>query len=281
MAVLERAREFLWTQARLLDKRIFQCRFEGGPAADVVAALRAYRNDDGGFGHALEADLRAPGSQPIHVEIALQCLLEAGVHDAELTAGACAFLASVANEDGAVPPSLPGAADYPCAAHWAMLEWALAPALNPTASIAAHLHALGVTHPWLDRATEWSLGRIAEDSLPSAHTVRAALLLCENRPALRERVLDQLAAADWFTTETPVTRYALTPLHMAPTPESPARSYFADDLIERHLDDLIARQQDDGGWPVLWEAPGPAAVCEWRGRWTLDALLTLRAYGRI
>ncbi len=56
---------------------------------------------------------------------------------------------------------------------------------------------------------------------------------------------------------------------------------FANDLTEAHLDALAARQQDDGGWPISWTAPSPASEFEWRGRWTLEALLCLRAYGRI
>ena len=280
MSLLERAREFLWTNARLLERRIYECRFEGGPGADVVAAVRAYQNPDGGFGHGLEPDLRAPGSQPIHVEIALQALRDVGARDEDLALRACAFLDGVANPDGAVSPALPGAADHPCADHFA-LDWAVTPDVNPTAAIAAHLHALDVTHPWLDRATAWCLAAIEERTFQSAHTLRSALHLVEGRAALRDRVLGQLATAEWFTLDVPVTEYTQTPLHMAPTPDGPARAFFADDVIDAHLDDLIARQQDDGGWPIYWKAPGPAAVCEWRGRWTLDALLVLRAYGRI
>ena len=38
--------------------------FEDGPAEPVIEALRGYRNPDGGFGHALEPDVRCPSSQP-------------------------------------------------------------------------------------------------------------------------------------------------------------------------------------------------------------------------
>jgi hypothetical protein len=81
--------------------------------------------------------------------------------------------------------------------------------------------------------------------------------------------------------ETPVRTYGLTPLHFAPAPDSPLRRLFDDAVIEAHLDDLAGRQQNDGGWPIHWAPPEGAATDEWRGRWTLDALRTLRAYGRI
>jgi hypothetical protein len=46
------------------DRRCFELFFETGDAEAVLAALRAYRNTDGGYGHGLEPDLRAPESQP-------------------------------------------------------------------------------------------------------------------------------------------------------------------------------------------------------------------------
>jgi hypothetical protein len=45
--------------------------------SSVVDALRGYRNPDGGFGHALEPDLRCPGSQPAPTLYALEMLGEA------------------------------------------------------------------------------------------------------------------------------------------------------------------------------------------------------------
>src|SRR5439155_11107389 len=59
------AENFIWSAARLVDRHRYGMLFADGPAEAVVEALRAYRNPDGGFGHALEPDLRCPGSQPV------------------------------------------------------------------------------------------------------------------------------------------------------------------------------------------------------------------------
>jgi hypothetical protein len=59
------------------------------------------------------------------------------------------------------------------------------------------------------------------------------------------------------------------------------RSLFADDVLDGHLDRLQCHQQPDGGWPLTWEPPGDAALLEWRGIVTLDALRTLVSYGRL
>src|SRR5262249_37143259 len=74
--VIERAADFIWRHARLLDRQRFAFHFCDAPAAPVVAALRPYQNADGGFGNALEPDKRCPDSQPVDAETALRVLDE-------------------------------------------------------------------------------------------------------------------------------------------------------------------------------------------------------------
>ena len=71
-----------------------------------------------------------------------------------------------------------------------------------------------------------------------------------------------------------------TPLDLASTPDHPLRAVL-DGTIEVFLDRLAAEQQEDGGWPIDWPAPGLTAVSEWRGVRTLAALEVLTAYGRL
>ena len=72
------AAAFIAANARVLDRRRFQRMFGDGAAWLVRDAVAAYRNGDGGFGHALEPDCRAPGSQPLAVEMALRIMDELG-----------------------------------------------------------------------------------------------------------------------------------------------------------------------------------------------------------
>ena len=46
----DRARHFLKTQARPLERAMFEHRFEAAPAERVIAELAPFQNDDGGFG---------------------------------------------------------------------------------------------------------------------------------------------------------------------------------------------------------------------------------------
>src|ERR1700750_1740167 len=114
------ATAFVAANARVLDRRRFERMFEDGPAAPVRDAVAAYRNDDGGLGHALDRDCRARGSQPAAVAMALHIMDETGAWDEDLVRGACDWLAAVgppaggaglrrAGVGGRVPPPPGGA----------------------------------------------------------------------------------------------------------------------------------------------------------------------------
>lgn len=50
--------------ARELELSLWRYYFEDGSREDVAAALSWYQNEDGGFGHALDADNWNPDSNP-------------------------------------------------------------------------------------------------------------------------------------------------------------------------------------------------------------------------
>lgn len=279
-----RARNFMYTHARLLERLLFAVKFEGAPPGAVGKLVAAYQNPDGGLGHALEPDLRCPESQPLFVEIGLGALREAGWRDRDLALSLCSFLERVSTETGLVPPILPSALNYPRAPHW-NTTWE--PGINPTASICGFLHYQGVEHPWLSRATETCYEILRRDPPAEAHALLCAARLAEHLPdrTRAEEIIDRIGTvlpdAGFFIPSAPVTTYGLTPLHFAASPASPLRRLFTQEQIEGHLADLMAKEEADGGWPLSWEPPEGAARSEWRGRLTLEALSVLVAYGWI
>src|SRR4051794_27444335 len=100
MPDLDSATRFLAATGRVLDNRRFERLFRDADAAPVRDAVAAYANPDGGFGHALEPDGRAPGSQPASVAMALRILHEADAWDDALVASACDWLERVAPPEG-------------------------------------------------------------------------------------------------------------------------------------------------------------------------------------
>src|ERR1700733_4629922 len=285
---------FLLSQARLLERRLFATAFLGQSATHVVDALRGYQNEDGGFGHALEPDIRCPASLPIYVEGAFQALAAAGATGSAGPAGsagaacqdmitrACDFLARIAaaaDADGAVPPAFPVIESFPRAAHWT--DWTYVPALNPTAGLVGLLYQLGVDHPWRAQAARYCWQQLETGGVPGdAHTLSEVMGFLAHVPE-RDRAEEQaLSLAEhfgeiaMFHLDPAADGYGLTPLHLAPAPGSRWRPLFTDAQIDGHLDRLLKSQQDDGGWPVSWEPPSQAATLEWRGVITLQALRT-------
>jgi len=174
------ARDFIRREGRVLEQRLFSTVFEGAPSNGVVDALRAYQNDDGGFGHGLEPDKRCPLSLPIDVEMALDAFAAAGAVEQSMVTRACDFLASVAAPDGAVPLAFASIEDYPHAAHWS--DWAYQPGLNPTAGLVGRLHGLGIEHSWMAPAAAWCWSSLEARIPDEAHELGEVLVFLEHSP---------------------------------------------------------------------------------------------------
>lgn len=273
---LNAAKTFLHSHARVLERRRFEHLFEGAPKEPVLHALRAYRNDDGGFGHAIEPDMRAPISQPVGIHTVMEILHEIGVHDDPMIRPAADWLASITREDGGIPFVLE--TDAPHAPWWRQSD---ASSHTQTAANAAALHNLEVSHPWLEGADEFLFARIAEldvsgDDVGVGYDLLFSVHFLDAHPdaARAEAAFEALGPIPTaaYGSERP------SALDLSPVPGSRSRDRFD---VERDLDALEQAQQDDGGWHVPWGDWNPAATVEWRGVATVNALKTLRANGRI
>src|SRR6476469_8525115 len=107
------AERFVLANARLLERHRTARLLHGGPIEPILAALRAYRNSDGGFGHALEPDVRGPESEPASVLHAFEALASVGALDDPMVTGAAAWLDGAADPDGGMPFVTEAAARYP------------------------------------------------------------------------------------------------------------------------------------------------------------------------
>ena len=279
------AAAFIAANARVIDRRRFQRLCGDDDAEPVRDAVAAYRNDDGGFGHALEPDCRAPGSQSLAVEMALRIMDEAGAWDENLVRGACDWLAAVAPPEGGVAFVEPTLAGWPHAPWWVAEEGHPASVIA-TALIAGTLHARGFSHPWLDRATELTWTLIDGLADPGPYDMRAVFSFLRHVPdrdRAREvfgRVGPLILDRKLVTLDPETPGEVHFPLDFAPEPDSLGRELFDEATIKANLDHLAQAQLDDGGWTFNWLAWSPAAEREWRGFLTVDALRILRANGR-
>ncbi|MDO8377740.1 hypothetical protein [Phenylobacterium sp.] len=284
-SVLDRARDFLLRNARLLERRLFEHHFEGASAEPVVRALAAYQGRDGGFGSALEPDKRDPLSQPVDVQIAFEILDAIEAFDHPMVTRACDWLAGAATADGGVPFALPSANSAPHAPWWAV-ESAQPPAdINPTAALVGLLRKHGVDHPWVARGEAFCWSVVEGSQTDKFHDLMPMIGFLEHAPdrARAEAALAGLAARIPGLVELDVDAvgYVKKPLDWAPSPASFCHKLFSAEVLGHHLAGLEARQAEDGGWPISWETVGPGPQLEYRGVMTVAALRTLKAYGAL
>ena len=280
---LDNAERFITLNGRVLERRRFDFLFRGGPAEPVLAAVEAYRNDDGGYGHALEPDGRGPGSQPVHVLSALDVLTELGAV-AEHGKAICDYLASITGPDGGAPFVHPNIREHPRAPWWEVTEDGSG-SLLPTAAIAGHLHRAGVTHPWLDGADSFCWQRIEHLTGTHAYEASACARFLDGVPdrpraqAAAERLGALVREQDLIAFAGDVREGEAHKPHVyAPAPDSVAAAWFSESELTAGLDELEAEQQKDGGWPIHFLVWTPVTEFEWRPIATIDALKTLRAY---
>ncbi|WP_372345202.1 hypothetical protein [Streptomyces sp. KL116D] len=296
---LSRAEPFVWLTARVLEQRRFAYHFlEGSPAAAdaVETALAAYLNEDDGYGHALEPDLRGPVSQPLHTGHALRVLDSIGRCSGRRVERVCRYLTAVSTPEGALPAVHPSQRDYPHAPFVPVVDDPPSELLA-TGPVVGLLHRNEVWHAWLFRATDFCWAAV--ESLKTSHPyeVEAAVAFLDGVPdrararvaadrlgrLVREQrlaVLDPARKDDYPVAPGYAPGERHYPYDYARTPESLARSWFTDEEMSRALDHLESEQQDDGGWPVNWRQWSPGIALEARPMVTIQALRTLRAYGR-
>lgn len=282
---LAKATAFLWESARLLERHRFTSMFLGGGPQAVLEALHPYQNADGGFGHGLEPDIRAPVSQPVPTWMALCILDEAGAFHDPMVMRACDYLLSITTSQGGVPFTLPSVNPYPRAPWWQSEDQPSA-SLNPTAAIVALLQRNHVEHPLVAQAADYCWRQLEEMDQTSPYEMRAVFPFLDAAPDRQRaeqvfaRVGPKILEQKLVTLEPVLQQETHTPLNFAPHPQSLARRLFSDKVIDIHLDALAAAQQEDGGWLFNWLDWNRAAALEWRGIVTVEALVTLRAYGR-
>lgn len=109
--------------ARPVELARWQYHFEGGSKENVLQALAAYQNEDGGFGHGLEADSWNPNSSPITTWNACMILKEINWQDSEhpIVQGILHYLESgkdYSEEHRQWMNTIPSNNDYPHAVWW-------------------------------------------------------------------------------------------------------------------------------------------------------------------
>lgn len=290
------AASFLKEQGRPLDQALLAFHFENGSPDAVLAALDLYQNTDGGFGHALEPDVRLEDSSVIATTMGLQVLRKADTNASHpLVGGAVAYLLEQLDHSTLawtlVPPNVN---DAPHAPWWNPADAPTGFTANPGAEIVGHFHHWAPLVP-IDLLTQ--LTDAAMSHLRSLKSMPMHDLFCYEAmrkteavpPELRAEMLRLARPSVTEVVETDPakwTTYCTRPLQVADLPDSP----YYDSLhgaVAANLDYLIDTQQPDGAWAPHWswgQDGGEAweqSKRDWQGAIIVDNLKALHAFARL
>jgi hypothetical protein len=294
----DKASDFISTGGRPLEQAQFEFHFNNGSVEGVLAELGKFQNPDGGFGHAVEPDVRMPESSPFISSVAFQVISELDVPtDHPMVQSGIAYFEQTHNASiGGWDPTGPLVNDYPRAPWWNYSEvdgrLDELKQSNPGAEIAGYLqkYRAASKDEFVDMVTDDAL-RVFE-GLPDdmeVHSMLCFMRLAECSPSgVTDRLLEKLkrcvhsvlgkSAEEWA-------KYGGRPLWFAGRPDSLLADELRD-LIQVQLDYEIDTQTADGSWSPVWawgqyEDDWEQAKTEWAGYLTLRNLLALRAWGRV
>ncbi len=288
----KKARTFLLTDARELERVRFLYEFESGSPSLVLDALAKFQNADGGFGNALEPDLRCPESSALATSVALRTLLSLPKPLAmPLIEKTVKWLEANWSEEHQCWPIITEEANSSPRAPW--WNWDSATAsksvFNPAADIAAALREHEIDSGLIHKSTSKQI-----DTLRAAADIEDHDLICLVRQVECKAINDQSLIAlirqairDKITkTPDDLANYGLRPRFIISSPSS----VFCEDSrteVDMEMGILITSQAENGSWAPNWSWFGQfnetwlEAEKEWRGAITLDILLWFRAFDRI
>lgn len=265
----ERAKDFIYRNARPLEIARWKYLFEGGSRNDVLTALAAYQNADGGFGHALEPDCWNPHSSPVQTWVATEILKELRWEDQShpIVQGILRYLASGDAFDGHTwLRTIPSNNHYPHAPWWDD-EPIPETSYNPTASLIGFILKFAAPGSAL-----FSLAcKLAQEAyrylkeqfpLESMHTASCFLELYES---MKESPVASLLALDEFEALLHrQIRYVVTDdsskwgVDYVCKPSllihSKVSAFYWEnkDVCEEECKFILNTQEPDGSWKITW-----------------------------
>ena len=132
-------KKYVYQNARLLERQLFELFFGNGTEQACIQALKAYQNDDGGFGNGIEPDILCPTSTAIGAETALFVLELLDAEDAYDLDPLLQWIAENQNMAGYIPHPPEVMFDFPHQPWWKN------PDNERILALAGYLRKLGMT----------------------------------------------------------------------------------------------------------------------------------------
>jgi hypothetical protein len=271
---IEKAKQFVFGNGTLWEKALFSYLFEDGSLERVHQCLLCYKNEDNGFGHGLEFDMKCPASNPLQIEFLLNIGRDTGVPLSGILDGTVQWVENNRNEDGSLknPDNL---LDYPHAPWWS------GGGQTAPDSIVGNLVKLGLCSVDLFNSTKiWVKENLTVEKIKDTewlfmnyHAFDYFMNLTEEEEfsGHREATIKQIIQC---AENAPEKQY-FTFFQFASTPDSPVAQAATAEMLEKFLNYLEVTQQEDGGWE------DEHGLAYWRPYFTIVILHVLRNYGKL
>ncbi len=300
----EQIRRWVYRNARPLELARWQFHFEDSCADQVLRALSAFQNEDGGFGHAIDCDNWNPNSTPYNAGQAMGVLRELGIYDPRrpMVAGLLSYLDNTENFNPATgwPFTIPSNDDHPHAPWWGYSQENNRQNLyHATGTLAGYVLRCGEQDSRLYQKTltvvDGMMEHLRHNDVLDCHDVGAycALLADILTAGLSDRfggahLTRRLRAmVDQSIERDPANwpRYSMRPSQYI---DSPGSVFYPGNemVVEDELDYILDTRHDGGVWDISWEwaaYPREFAIGQrwWQGYWAIRNLLILKAFGRL
>lgn len=263
---VKKIKDFIFKNGRLLERKLFSYFFEKGKKEDVIRALVAYQNSDGGFGNGIEPDLLCPDSTAIGAETALYILDIMEISNSDIVTNIAKWVVNSQNDEGYINHPPENLEEYPYQPWWK----------NPDNirifAIAAFLKKLGFEdkHFFSKVRTFYAKTQFPKEIQIYDYPYFLYLkYLGESN--MEKKMLQNIINQFPIICEKNKDHYPLFGRHW----------YHALDIldkkvVENEADNFFNGLKDDGGLKIIYEN-----LPWWRPIWTLDGLILLKLNGII
>lgn len=192
---IKKAKQYVKEQARPLELELYRYFFENGTQQAVIEELVKFQNEDGGFGHGLEADNWDPNSNPISTNDAIITLykMKALKKDAKIVLDIVSYLKSQDSFDAQKRRwlfAIDSNKDYPHAIWWEKdrKDDGIS-AFNPTVSLATFMLCFGDNPDYYEELIKEAFADLETTKEISGDALKCYLLSYE---LLRENKIDDV-----------------------------------------------------------------------------------------
>ena len=300
--IYEKARGFIYRNARPIELALWKYHFENGSREDILTALSMYQNTDGGFGHALEADSFNPNSAPIQTLTACEILREIDFEDGShpIVKGILRYLESGADfseEYNQWLNAVKSNNDYPHAVWWDYSEKEKDLSYNPTAGLAGFILRFADKESILykkaeeiaKQAYEWFISKVPYgDNHITSCFIRLFEYLSEagielvDMKEFKDKLKEEVKTNICLETEKWGTEYVCLPSVFINSRNS---MFYAgnEELVEKETELILETQLEDGSYLVPWLWYNDYKEFElaenwWKSRIVINKLIFLKAF---